>query len=186
MLTPLVELWPAASVDVPVLVPSTAPPAVAAPAIRTARVLHLINGEHYSGAERVQDLLARSCRSSAAKSASRASSRCASRPPAKRRPRRSSRCRCAAGSTCASSSNSSGLCDDEDYELIHAHTPRTALVGRLAAQRAGVPLVYHVHSPAGHDSTRRCCNAFNALVEWHSLRGADRLIAVSPSLRRAT
>ena len=47
------------------------------------------------------------------------------------------------------------LVRDEDYDLIHAHTPRTALVGRLAARRAGVPFVYHVHSPAGRDSTRR-------------------------------
>ena len=28
------------------------------PAVRTTRVLHVINGEHYAGAERVQDLLA--------------------------------------------------------------------------------------------------------------------------------
>ena len=67
--------------------------------------------------------------------------------------------------------------------MIHAHTPRTALVGRLAARRAGVPFVYHVHSPAGRDSTRRVLNWINSLVEWAAVRGADRLIAVSPSLR---
>ena len=76
------------------------------------------------------------------------------------------------------------LIEEDDYALIHAHTPRTALLGRLASRRAGVPLIYHVHSPAGHDSTRQFLNAFNALVEWHSLRQADRLIAVSPSLVR--
>jgi glycosyltransferase involved in cell wall biosynthesis len=75
------------------------------------------------------------------------------------------------------------LCRDEDYDLIHAHTPRTALVGRLAARRAGVPFVYHVHSPAGRDSTRRVLNWINAAVEWSVVRGADRLITVSPSLR---
>jgi glycosyltransferase involved in cell wall biosynthesis len=73
---------------------------------------------------------------------------------------------------------------DEQYELVHAHTPRTALVGGLAAHRAGVPFVYHVHSPAGLDSTRRLSNWTNALVEWAALRNADRLIAVSPSLRQ--
>src|SRR5207248_2257194 len=71
----------------------------------------------------------------------------------------------------------------EDYDLIHAHTPRTALVGRLAARRAGVPFVYHVHSPAGRDSTRRLFNWVNATAEWAVVRGADRLIAVSPSVR---
>src|SRR5688500_2535743 len=34
-------------------------PALDARAIETIQVLHLVNGEHYSGAERVQDLLAR-------------------------------------------------------------------------------------------------------------------------------
>ena len=75
------------------------------------------------------------------------------------------------------------LVRSEDYDLIHAHTPRTALVGRLAARRAGVPFVYHVHSPAGRDSTRRLLNWINATAEWAAVRGADRLIAVSPSLR---
>ena len=73
---------------------------------------------------------------------------------------------------------------DEDYALVHAHTPRTAIVGRMAARRAGVPFVYHVHSPAGRDSTRRFINALNSLVEWHTVREADRLVAVSPSLRQ--
>ena len=34
-----------------------APPVVVSALPQTARVLHVINGEHYSGAERVQDLL---------------------------------------------------------------------------------------------------------------------------------
>jgi glycosyltransferase involved in cell wall biosynthesis len=75
------------------------------------------------------------------------------------------------------------LVRNEDYDLIHAHTPRTALVGRLAARKAGVPFVYHVHSPAGRDSTRRLLNWINGSVEWAVVRGADRLIAVSPSVR---
>jgi glycosyltransferase involved in cell wall biosynthesis len=73
---------------------------------------------------------------------------------------------------------------DGRYDIVHAHTPRTALVGSLAARTAGVPLVYHVHSPAGRDSTRRMSNWTNALVEWAAVRKADRLIAVSPSLRQ--
>jgi glycosyltransferase involved in cell wall biosynthesis len=71
----------------------------------------------------------------------------------------------------------------DGYDIIHAHTPRTALVGRLAAKRAGVPFVYHVHSPAGRDSTRRVLNWVNAMVERTAVRKADLLIAVSPSVR---
>jgi glycosyltransferase involved in cell wall biosynthesis len=70
----------------------------------------------------------------------------------------------------------------DGYNIIHAHTPRTALVGRLTAKRAGVPFIYHVHSPAGRDSTRRVLNWVNALVERTAVRNADRLIAVSPSV----
>jgi glycosyltransferase involved in cell wall biosynthesis len=147
------------------------------------QVLHLVNGEHYSGAERVQDLLARQL----------------------------PRFGCEVGFVCvkprrfpaARESQHAPLVEfpmhgrfdlrvvkriaqlvcDDGYNLIHAHTPRTALVGRLAARRAGVPFVYHVHSPAGRDSTRRALNWINALVEWATVRRADRLIAVSPSVR---
>ncbi len=157
--------------------------AAAAPAPRTIFALHLVNGEHYSGAERVQDLLARQL----------------------------PRFGCEVGFACvkpqrfpnARETKTAPLVEmpmrgrfdfrvvkriaemvrGEDYDLIHAHTPRTALVGRLAARRAGVPFIYHVHSPAGRDSTRRLFNWMNATAEWAAVRGADRLIAVSPSIR---
>ena len=67
--------------------------------------------------------------------------------------------------------------------MVHAHTPRTALIGRLAALLARVPLVYHVHSPTARDSTRAWRNRVNAWTEWASLRGSPRLVAVSESLR---
>jgi glycosyltransferase involved in cell wall biosynthesis len=47
---------------------------------------------------------------------------------------------------------------------------------------AGVPLVYHVHSPTARDSTRRWADRINAAVERFCLRSAVRLIAVSESL----
>lgn len=147
------------------------------------RVLHLINGEHYSGAERVQDLLALQL----------------------------PRCGCEVGFACVRPQRFpivrecqqtplvsvpmrgrfdlrvvkriARLIENEGYDLIHAHTPRTALVGRLAARRAAVPLVYHVHSPVGRDSTRWWINRVNSVVERLAIRDAERLIAVSPSLR---
>ena len=179
--SPVLSPFAPAAITVPIVAAPTAAPT----AIKTVRVLHLINGEHYSGAERVQDLLARQLPQfgfevgfacvkpfrfpDRPRDDDRAAGRAADARPVRSASRQAS---------------SSGSIDDENYELVHAHTPRTALVGRLAAKRAGVPLVYHVHSPAGHDSTRQFLNAFNALVEWHSLREADRLIAVSPSLQR--
>jgi glycosyltransferase involved in cell wall biosynthesis len=154
------------------------------PTVKTVRVLHIINGEHYSGAERVQDLLARQL----------------------------PRCGFEVGFACVKPGRFPvvrqavdaplvelpmrgrldlrivkklvQLIQDGHYELVHAHTPRTAIVGRLAAAQAHVPMVYHVHSPAGHDSTRLLLNWANAWAEWAAVRGAARLIAVSPSLRQ--
>jgi glycosyltransferase involved in cell wall biosynthesis len=147
------------------------------------RVLHVVNGEHYSGAERVQDLLAEylpACGYEVGFACVKPN-----RFPAARRyqtarlyelPMRS-RFDFRAGRRLAQ------LVQDEKYALIHAHTPRSLMVGAQAARRAGVPLVYHVHSPAGRDSTRRLQNQINLWLERRSARRAARLIAVSPSVR---
>ena len=73
---------------------------------------------------------------------------------------------------------------NEAYELLHAHTPRAAMIAHLAARAAGVPMVYHVHSPTWHDSTRRWQDRCNTILERFSLRRAAWLIAVSESLSR--
>jgi glycosyltransferase involved in cell wall biosynthesis len=152
-------------------------------ALETVYALHLVNGEHYSGAERVQDLLARQlprfgCEVGFAcvKPRRFPSAREYKESPLVEMPMRG-RFDLRVVKRLAS------LVRNDGYQLIHAHTPRTALVGRLAARRAGVPFVYHVHSPTGRDSTRKLLNRINALVEWAAVRDADRLIAVSPSLR---
>jgi glycosyltransferase involved in cell wall biosynthesis len=149
----------------------------------TIQVLHLVNGEHYSGAERVQDLLARQLPQFGCE----VGFVCV-------KPRRFPAARESQHSPLVEMpmhgrfdlrvvKHVAALVRTDGYDVIHAHTPRTALVGRLAAQQAGVPFVYHVHSPAGHDSTRRVLNWINALVERTAVRHADRLIAVSPSVR---
>jgi glycosyltransferase involved in cell wall biosynthesis len=170
----------------PIAVP---PPgaAIAAPAhiapLDTLRILHIINGEHYSGAERVQDLLTRQlprigCEVGfvCVKPHRFPSVRESKDTPLVVLPMRGRFDIRIAGEIAR-------LVEAESYDLVHTHTPRTALVGRIAARRAGVPHVYHVHSPAGRDSTRRFANWTNTLVEWATLRDVDRLIAVSPSLR---
>ena len=74
------------------------------------------------------------------------------------------------------------LAESGNYRLIHSHTPRAALVGRIAAKMAGVPLVYHLHSPTASDSTRRLRNRLNAAIEHWSLAHVAAVIAVSHSL----
>jgi glycosyltransferase involved in cell wall biosynthesis len=145
----------------------------------TAPVLQVINGEHYAGAERVQDLLAgglpelgfpvgfaclkpdrfpevRQCRAA----------------PLYRLPM-------AARFDLRTVGQLVQIIRREGYQLLHAHTPRSALVARLAAQWAGVPMIYHVHSPSWHDSTRRWQDRCNWLLERCCLGGAVHLIAVS-------
>jgi glycosyltransferase involved in cell wall biosynthesis len=148
------------------------------------RVLHVVNGEHYSGAERVQDLLA-GYLPACGYDVGFACVKPGRFPQARKFPKAqlyelpmSSRFDFACGRKLAM------LARDEGYALIHAHTPRSLMVGMRAAKIARVPLVYHVHSPAGRDSTHRVRNQINMWLERRAGHRAARLIAVSPSVRR--
>ncbi len=148
-----------------------------------ARVLHVINGEHYSGAERVQDLLAQQLPNlgfdvgfACVKPVRFAMARDSKGTPLVELPMRGR-------FDLNVVKQLARLIYHEEYDIVHAHTPRSALVASLAALQARVPLVYHVHSPAGRDSTNQISNWTNALVEQLTVRRAVRLIAVSPSLR---
>jgi glycosyltransferase involved in cell wall biosynthesis len=154
------------------------------PEVAAVKVLHLINGEFYAGAERVQDLLALQLPSrgfevsfACLKDGIFAARRRAQQAPLYHFPMRSrvdlSQCLRLAR-----------LVPAEGFRLLHTHTPRTALIGRLVAAVARVPFVHHVHSPAESDTEQGWRNIRNGLVEKFSLRGARRLIAVSASLER--
>ncbi|MGL4513151.1 MAG: glycosyltransferase [Lacipirellulaceae bacterium] len=162
--------------------PKSTPYAAPPSAIATRRVLHVVNGEHYSGAERVQDLLALelpqfgfevgfACLKTglfAEKRASQGSTLHDLRMRGKFdvRPAR----------------EVARIAREGDYSLLHAHTPRSLLVAALAAQLTRLPLVYHVHSPASRDSTRRVSNWMNDRVERWAAAGAAQLLTVSPTL----
>jgi glycosyltransferase involved in cell wall biosynthesis len=154
------------------------------PAAAAVKVLHLVNGEFYAGAERVQDLLAiqlAPCGFAVSfaclKDGIFAERRSAQHAPLYSTPMKSrldlSQCLRLAR-----------LVREEKFRLLHSHTPRTALIGRLVALLTRVPLVHHVHSPAERDTEQGWRNVRNGLVEKFSLRGARRLIAVSASLEQ--
>lgn len=146
------------------------------------RVLHVINGEHYSGAERVQDLLAARLPEfgfdagfACVKPERFPEQRQTQQVPLFALPmRRRTDLRVAW--------QLRDVIRRHEYAIVHAHTVRSALVARVAAKLAGVPFVYHVHSPASRDTTRRWRNWVNDRVERFSLTGAQRLITVSHSL----
>jgi len=146
------------------------------------RVLHLINGQHYAGAERVQDLLALRLPEfgfepafAAVKPGLFGIRRLSQKTPLFQTPMRSRL-------DLRPARRLARIVRQEGYRLIHAHTPRTLLVGVLAAWWARVPLLYHVHSPAWADSTRWFFNWTNAAVERLAIRRASAVICVSRTL----
>jgi len=169
--------------EVPLVVPGEVTQRQTSPLV-TQKVLHVINGEHYSGAERVQDLLALEL----PRFGFEVSFACVKpgRFPAVRQSQQTQLYELPMNGRfdlgCAR--RLAKLIRDENYKLVHAHTPRSVLVGSLAAKWADVPLVYHVHSPTSNDSTRRFQNWVNAKLEHWSLRQVAQLIAVSPSLKQ--
>ncbi len=147
----------------------------------TVKVLHLINGEHFSGAERVQDLLAMAM----PKFGYEVGFACV-------KPEKFPNVRESKGELFETRMKSkfdvwcggrvAKVFRDNNYQIIHAHTPRTLMIGRLAARKLNCPLIYHVHSPVGRDSERGLANMLNTKLETWSLAGVDRMICVSNSL----
>jgi len=153
---------------------------------RTAkvRVLHVINGEHYAGAERVQDLLA----SSLGEHGFEVAFACIKpgRFPRLRQSRQAKLYEVPMRSRFDLRAvwKLVRIVRREGYDLIHSHTARSALIAAMVSKITGIPLVHHVHSPTSRDTTARCRSRINALVERASLRRASALIAVSESLAR--
>ncbi len=150
---------------------------------RALRVLHVVNGEHYAGAERVQDLLAlrlpdfgvatafacvKPDRFPAARKSATPLYTFPMRGRFDLRPAR----------------RMARLIRDEEFDLVHTHTPRAALVGRIAAGLAHVPMVHHVHGQTSIEVRRRWLSRLSAVVERMSLSKAKAVIAVSDSAGR--
>ena len=163
-----------AAVDVPV--------AIVPPTTKKCHVLHLINGEHYSGAERVQDLLA-ACLPEFGYEVGFACLK-PDKFPAARMTQDA-----ALFATPMKSKLDFGVVKrlarivrKHGSAAIHAHTPRTLMLGAMLKRRVNLPLIYHVHSPTSRDSTRPFHNWINDQIEFRSIRSVDRLITVSESL----
>ena len=150
----------------------------------TTKVLHVINGEHYSGAERVQDLLAARLPEFGydvgfvcVKPGKFASARQHRATPLFELPMRSKFDWSVVRRICR-------IAKEGKYELLHAHTPRSALVARVVAALTRLPMIYHVHSPTLRDSSRLVHNWLNHWTERLSLTRIAALVTVSDSLRR--
>lgn len=150
------------------------------------RVLHVINGQHFSGAERVQTHLARCLPrfgvgvDFACLTPDRFPQHCDVSTSKIWDMAMRGRMDLGAAWRVAK------LVRSGDYPLLHAHTPRSAMVACIASQMTGVPWVYHVHSPAAADSTHAFRNRFNGWMERQCLRNVAHQITVSNSLNQHT
>ena len=167
--------------------PAVALPQVAPqqnPAERVGRVLHIINGEHFSGAERVQQLLGKRLGQFGVES------HFACIKPGKFSEH------CQLRKNQVSDFPMRGRWDmqvvkdlaakveQEQFDLLHAHTPRSAMIAALVARQTQLPWIYHVHSPTSRDSLRGIINRVNYWMERYAIRSCSQLITVSKSLRR--
>lgn len=149
---------------------------------KLGKVLHLINGEHFSGAERVQDLLALAL----PEFGFEVGFVCL-KPDKFPRVRESQKCDLFTVTMRSkfdifAANKIVSIAREGQYKVLHAHTPRTLMIGRIAAKKLNIPLVYHVHSPVGRDSNKSFNNRLNTWIETWSLRGVDKMICVSNSL----
>ena len=148
---------------------------------KTRKILHLINGEHFSGAERVQDLLALQL----PEFGYEVGFACL-------KPEKFPRVRQSDSELFKVEMKSKfdfkimgrlfEIVRDGNFEAIHAHTPRSLLIGGFVAKRVKRPLIYHVHSPVGRDSNKKFRNKFNTFMEKRSLKRVAKMICVSNSL----
>ncbi|MES9950273.1 MAG: glycosyltransferase family 4 protein [Candidatus Thiodiazotropha sp.] len=147
-------------------------------------VLHIINGEYYSGAERVQDLLSINL----AQYGYDVSFACLKLKSFK--------------DNCQTDKNKindfsmgsridiwkinklSDYIKNNDIKIIHTHTPRTSLIGFPASLQTGIPIVHHVHSPTIRDSEKIINNYINTKIENYVIRRVSKVIVVSQSLRQ--
>ncbi|GAB5405176.1 MAG: glycosyltransferase family 4 protein [Aureliella sp.] len=149
-----------------------------------ANVLHLINGEHFSGAERVQQLLGKRLGGFGYASVFACLKPGKFRDKCQLRENQILEFPMQGKLDISVATQIAHAVTEQDVTLLHAHTPRSALVAAMVARRTGLPWLYHVHSPTSRDSTRGLSNRINTWVERYAIRSCSRLLTVSRSLRR--
>lgn len=73
------------------------------------------------------------------------------------------------------------LCRARRYDIVHTHTSKAGFLGRLAAERAGAPIV--VHTPHGNVFQGYFPRPMTRLFVWmerHAARRTDRIIELTP------
>ncbi len=141
-----------------------------------------INGEHYAGAERVQDILVESLRENQRFSVSYVSVfNGAFKDRANLEGVNVFYLACSGLISQILSFRK--IFKKNKFDLIHCHTPRTLLICGVISFVSGVRYVYHMHSPALHCGNSYLVNRINFLVEFFFARRAERVVCVSDAIR---
>lgn len=152
---------------------------------QTTKVLHVITGDLYAGAERVQELLAERLpdygyeASFACLKHGAFEQKLAAGPHENTSIAMRSRV-----DVLRSARQLVARARETGCRILHTHTARGVVVGSLASVLSGLPLVHHVHSPTVRDTDHRASDWLNACIERVSLLRAGAIIPVSESLAR--
>lgn len=75
------------------------------------------------------------------------------------------------------------LLADRKFDVVHTHSSKAGVIGRIAARRAGTPVVVHtVHGQAFHPYEKGWKNAIYKLSERIAARDCDRIFAVAQAM----
>lgn len=141
------------------------------------RILHLVNGERISGPERVVEHLVGHARETNPKIIALIDGEFARSSPAVSLVRSRAKVDLSIVPSLAQRVRSGR------FDIIHAHTPRANLVGRLAGRLVGVPVVCHVHSPTWAEGTSRTLNRARSWIDDTTAPLTSHHIAVSHWLK---
>ena len=71
----------------------------------------------------------------------------------------------------------------EKFDIVHTHTSKAGIIGRLAAHSAGVPIVVHtVHGQAFHPYEKPWRNKLFIAAETMAAKRSDRIFAVADAM----
>lgn len=151
---------------------------------QTLKVLHVVNGEHYAGAARVQDLLALSL----PKYGYEVSFACVY-------PNKFESHRQSVDSPLYNfpmktrldfrpARKVADLVVSGGYDLLHSHTTRSAMIASTAAKTTGTPYLHHIHCQMNTEVGLAIKARVNMGIERMACSRTDRVIAVSGSIER--